>query len=106
MGDLLRLLRGDVVDPDVAGGVGPIVVVEQLRSIARVGQGIAAQRIEARLDGEGLGVMSDNVVGINTGVAVEVGGPGERLAVWGEGARAQLPLLAGQPINLLVRDID
>ena len=106
MRHLLRLLRRDVIDPDVIGSIGAVVVIQQLRPIAAVGKRIAAQRVHALLQRQRLRAPARHVVQIDVGVAINIGRPRQRLAIGRKRSCAQPPLLVGQPVNLLGCDVE
>ena len=104
---LLRLFRREVVHPCIGGSV-----------CAHCGSTAAASRRACRAAGCRRGVLTPvfsgsasarllgDIVDIDVGIAIDVRGPGKRLAIGRERAGIDLPLVVGQPLDLLRRDVE
>ena len=96
-----------VVGPDVIGSGRAVVVVEQLRAVARVRRSDCRRTSSRPRSAAALRrACVREVVEINVGVAVDVGGPGQRAAIGRERSGVDLPLVVGEPLDLLGCDVE
>ena len=104
--DLLRLAVGHGIDPDIVGRRRTVVVVEQARAVASEGGFRAAQMVYAFGQRQGSGLSGSEIVHVDVGVAVDVGGPGNGFAVGREIAAFDFPFVLGEPVDFLGRDVE
>ena len=81
------------------------MVVEQARAIASEGRLRAGQRVHAFGQRQGSGLSGSQIVQVDIGIAVDVGGPGDGLAVGRKIAAFDFPFVLGEPIDFLGGDI-
>src|SRR5258708_1690913 len=99
MRDLMRLAGSDVIDPEIAGSGGAVVVVEQARAVFSEGGTPARRLVHAFRDGQSGRLAGREIVQVDVFIAIDVGAEGEVLAVRRELAAADFPFVFREPLD-------
>src|SRR4029077_5475369 len=99
MSDLLRLVRGKVVDPQIARSGRSIVVIEQSLPIRTERRGPACRLVDAFRDSKSRRLSRCQIAQIDVIVSVDIGAEGDVFAVGRELAPADFPLILREPFG-------